>query len=55
MLKENLHHFIFSLFVGFLVIYYMNEPKTVVIKHPNINKISNITYFEEEEDMECSK
>jgi len=39
MLKENLYNLIITLFFGFLFVYIMHKPKTVIVKNPNLNKI----------------
>lgn len=28
-----------------MVIYLLNKPPTVVVKHPSIDKMSNVSYF----------
>jgi hypothetical protein len=45
MLKERLFYFIISLFLGLLLIYWMNEPPKIIVKHPNINKLTNVTFI----------
>ena len=53
MLKEKFFNFILIVFIGMLFIYLYNIPPTIIVRHPNINEISNsegnITYFEETE------
>jgi hypothetical protein len=44
MLKEKIFYFIIILFIGFLLIYLLNKPPTIVIKKPNIEKITSITF-----------
>ncbi len=50
MLKERLFYFIISLFFGLLIIYGINEPPTIIIKHPNINKLTNVTFVKGPKD-----
>jgi hypothetical protein len=50
MLKEKFFNFILILFFGILFVYITYEPPRVMIKYPNINEITNIMYFEENEN-----
>lgn len=49
MLKENLQTFVYSLFVGVMVVYVFNKPPKVVIKHKNLNDLANVNYIETDE------
>jgi hypothetical protein len=53
MLKERIYYFIISLFFGLLAVYIINIPPNVIIKHPDINKISNIVFVDEDNDNLC--
>lgn len=48
MLKENFQPFIYTLFIGVMIVYIVNEPHRVVIKHKNIDMMKDdITYIED--------
>ncbi len=53
MLKERLYYFIISLFFGLLAVYVVNKPPVVIVKHPNIDQISNIVFVDEDADNLC--
>ncbi len=45
MLKENFINKIILFFFGILIIYLLNKPPTVIIKHPKIDTIKNVNYL----------
>ncbi len=45
MLKENYFNHIFLFFIGILVIYLLNKPPTVIVKHPKIDNMNNVNYL----------
>ncbi len=47
MLKENFINPIILLFFGILIIYLLNKPPTVIIKHPKIDTMGNVNYLVE--------
>ena len=47
MLKERLYSFIISLFFSLLIVYIINKPPTVIVKHPDINQISNVVLIDD--------
>jgi hypothetical protein len=50
MLKENFQPFIYTLFIGVMIVYLVNSPPRVVIKHKNIDMMrDDITYIESED------
>ena len=51
MLKERLYYFIISLFFGLLAVYLINTPPIVIVKHPNINQISNLVFIEDTDNL----
>ncbi len=53
MLKERLYYFIISLFFGLLAVYLINTPPAIIVKHPNINQISDIVFVDEDIDNSC--
>ncbi len=53
MLKERLYYFIISLFFGLLAVYLINTPPVIIVKHPNINQISEIVFVDEDTDNSC--
>ena len=53
MLKERLYYFSISLFFGLLAVYIINIPPTIIVKHPNINQLSNIIFIDEGTDNLC--
>jgi len=54
MLKERIYYFIISLFFGLLVVYIINKPPIVIITHPDLNKISEVIFIDEDEDNLCN-
>jgi hypothetical protein len=55
MLKERLYYFIISLFFSLIIVYIMNKPPIVIVKHPDINQISNVIFIDDDTDNICSK
>ena len=51
MLKENFQSFIYTLFFGVMIVYILNTPPHVVIKHKTIDMLKNdmVDYIENEE------
>jgi hypothetical protein len=47
MLKENFINPIILFFFGILIIYLLNKPPTVIIKHPKIDTMKNVNYLVE--------
>lgn len=45
MLKENFINSIGLFFFGILIIYLINKPPTVIIKHPKIDTMKNVNYL----------
>ena len=45
MLKENMQTFIYTLFIGIMIVYIFNEPPNVIIKHKSLNELNNMKYF----------
>lgn len=46
MLTEKTNNFLVLLFFGILLIYIMNTPPTIVVKHPSIDKMTNVSFIE---------
>jgi hypothetical protein len=46
MLKERILNFFVFIFLGIMVIYLLNKPPTVVVKHQTIDKLSNVSYLD---------
>jgi hypothetical protein len=51
MLKENFQSFIYTLFFGVMIVYILNIPPSVVIKHKTIDMLEDdmVDYIESEE------
>ena len=51
MLKENFQSFIYTLFIGVMIVYIFNEPHSVIIKHKTIDMLEDdmIDYIENED------
>jgi len=47
MLKENFINPIILFFFGILIIYLLNKPPTVIVKHSKIDTMANINYLVE--------
>ena len=45
MLKENIQTFIYTLFIGVMVVYVFNNPPNVIIKHKSLNELANMKSF----------
>jgi hypothetical protein len=45
MLKERILNFLIIIFFGIMVIYLLNKPPTVIVKHPIIDKLTNVSYI----------
>ena len=56
MLKENFNPFIYTLFIGVMIVYLLNDPPHVIIKHKNIHMLRDdeITYIESEDTCPLS-
>lgn len=37
--------FIYTLFIGIMIVYIFNEPPNVIIKHKSLNELNNMKYF----------
>jgi len=46
MLKERIFNFLIFIFLGIMIIYLLNKPPIVIIKHPTIDKLSNNSYLD---------
>ena len=51
MLKEDFQSFIYTLFIGVMIVYILNTPPNVVIKHETIDMLQNdmVEYIERED------
>jgi len=51
MLKENFESFIYTLFVGVMIVYLVNKPPHIIIKHKTIDMLQDneISYIESED------
>ena len=51
MLKENFQPFIYTLFIGVMIVYLVNDPPNVIIRHKNIDTLRDnmIDYIETED------
>jgi hypothetical protein len=45
MLKERLFNFLIIIFIGVLMVYLRNVPPTIILKHPTIDKLTNVTFI----------
>ena len=46
MLKERIFNFLIFIFLGIIIIYLLNKPPIVIIKHQSIDKLSNVSYID---------
>lgn len=47
MLTERTNNFLVLLFFGVLIIYVLNTPPAIVVKHPIIDKMTNVSFIEQ--------
>ncbi len=45
MLKENYFNHVFLFYIGILIIYLLNQPPTIIVKHHKIDNMKNINYL----------
>jgi hypothetical protein len=56
MLKENFQPFIYTLFIGVMIVYLVNDPPHVVIRHKNLDMMrDDITYIESEDTCQLDE
>nr|QBK88931.1 MAG: uncharacterized protein LCMiAC02_00240 [Mimivirus LCMiAC02] len=46
-MELNLLYFILALFIGFMFIYITAPHPKIIIKHPNLQNVGNITYIDD--------
>ncbi len=46
MLKERVFNFLIIIFLGIMIIYLLNKPPTIIVKYPNIDKLTNVSYID---------
>jgi hypothetical protein len=46
MSNERILNFLVIIFFGIMIIYLLNTPPTIVIKHHTIDKMTNISYLD---------